>query len=540
MKLKFLLTLFLGCALSAMAQGGYQDGVDYFNASRYDDAKTILNNTLNSPSTDKAVSYYYLGAIDIIEGHLDAARANFEKGIQANANYPLNYVGLGELALKQGNKSGAEEYFKTAEKCGKDDAAVYAAIARAYFNANPTEYAKTIDKYIAKGFKKSKNTEPAIYMLQGDMMAGVNPGEAAGLYEMAITMEEQRGSVNPEAYVKYANTYFRINPDFAIQKLVELNQKLPTSALAQRELAEKYYENNQLTMAAEQYGRYMANPNHFQRDEQRYCGLLYFGKRYEESLAIADKVLASDPNNFYMWRMKMYNLDELKRYEEAAQVADRFFALPGGDFNAKDYEVYGDVLSNLGNHTAAVAAFEKALKLDPKKTALLASISEQYSDAGEYAKAVEAQKQYIAAGNDMTNDYYILARRYFNNALSMPEGSADRAAQGRLGVEAINIALEKAPELGTLWRTKAQLLQAINPEITPETAQCYEKMVECYTSEPDYKTTRAAALKAAYNALGSYYLHAGDKATARKYYELFLELDPTNTDLRNYINTQLR
>ena len=57
------------------------------------------------------------------------------------------------------------------------------------------------------------------------------------MYEMAFTFDPE----NTEAYVKYANTYFFVNPTMAIEKLAEVLAKNPHSALAQRELAEKYY-----------------------------------------------------------------------------------------------------------------------------------------------------------------------------------------------------------------------------------------------------------------------------------------------------------
>ena len=60
MKLRFLFSLLLGATLAASAQGGYQDGVDNYNAGRPDVAKAILTNTLNDAGTDKAVSYFYL------------------------------------------------------------------------------------------------------------------------------------------------------------------------------------------------------------------------------------------------------------------------------------------------------------------------------------------------------------------------------------------------------------------------------------------------------------------------------------------------
>ena len=58
MKLKFALSLLMGgCAFAAMAQGGYQDGVDYYNADRFDKARIVLEKTLNDASATKAGRY---------------------------------------------------------------------------------------------------------------------------------------------------------------------------------------------------------------------------------------------------------------------------------------------------------------------------------------------------------------------------------------------------------------------------------------------------------------------------------------------------
>ena len=92
--------------MTAFAQGGYQDGVDYYNAERFDKAKTILEKTLNDPSTKKAVSYFYLGSLELDNNNVAAASENFNKGVQADPAYGYNYVGLGQIALKNGNKKG--------------------------------------------------------------------------------------------------------------------------------------------------------------------------------------------------------------------------------------------------------------------------------------------------------------------------------------------------------------------------------------------------------------------------------------------------
>lgn len=538
MKIRTIFSLLLGgMALTGFAQGGYQDGVDYYNADRFDKAKTILEKTLNDPSTNKAVSYFYLGELALDENNPTAAADNFNKGVQAAPAYGYNYVGLGQIALKNGNKSEAERNFKQALEGNKKDASVMAAIARAYFNVDPTAYAKEIDKYINNALKVSKNKEAQIYVLKGDMAKGTDIGQAAGFYEQAIIYDEESGDINPQAYVKYANLYNKVNPDFAIGKLVELNQKLPTSALAQSELAEKYYDGNQFTKAAEQYGKYIKNPNHFQGDEQRYSGLLYFGKKYQESLDVANQVLAADPDNEYMQRMVMLNKAALKDFAGAEEAAKKLFAHTNAKFTATDYTTYGDVLGELQRPQEAIDAYMKAYNLNPEKNKqILSNISSMYTDLQDYQKAAETMQQYVDAGDASLNDYFTLSNRYKNLGISLPEGSPERAEAANNGIKYVDMAIESAANKGPLYRNKATLMMIRDgAEITPELVQTYKDMLAAYDEDPANKTKYADAYKSAYNNLANYYLKAGDKEQAKAYFEMFLEIDPENQALRDYI-----
>lgn len=538
MKIRTIFSLLLwGMALTGFAQGGYQDGVDYYNADRFDKAKTILEKTLNDPSTNKAVSYFYLGELALDENNPTAAADNFNKGVQADPAYGYNYVGLGQIALKNGNKSEAERNFKQALEGNKKDASVMAAIARAYFNVDPTAYAKEIDKYINNALKVSKNKEAQIYVLKGDMAKGTDIGQAAGFYEQAIIYDEESGDINPQAYVKYANLYNKVNPDFAIGKLVELNQKLPTSALAQSELAEKYYDGNQFTKAAEQYGKYIKNPNHFQGDEQRYSGLLYFGKKYQESLDVANQVLAADPDNEYMQRMVMLNKAALKDFAGAEEAAKKLFAHTNAKFTATDYTTYGDVLGELQRPQEAIDAYMKAYNLNPEKNKqILSNISSMYTDLQDYQKAAETMQQYVDAGDASLNDYFTLSNRYKNLGISLPEGSPERAEAANNGIKYVDMAIESAANKGPLYRNKATLMMIRDgAEITPELVQTYKDMLAAYDEDPANKTKYADAYKSAYNNLANYYLKAGDKEQAKAYFEMFLEIDPENQALRDYI-----
>ncbi|WP_348671690.1 tetratricopeptide repeat protein [Duncaniella muris] len=539
MKFRTIFSLVLGgFALTAFAQGGYQDGVDYYNADRFEKAKTILEKTLNDPSTDKAVSYFYLGSLDMREGNTAAAAANFNKGKEANPNYGYNYVGLGEIALKNGNKSEASDLFKKALETNKKDASLMAAVARAYFNVDPTLYAKEIDKQIDKAMKVSKNKEAQIYVLQGDMLKTTDVGAAAGRYEQAMVYDEEAGNINPEAYVKYANLYNKVNPDFAIAKLVELNEKLPNSALAQSELAEKYYDGNQFSKAAEQYGKYIQNPNHFQGDEQRYSGLLYFGKKYQESLDVANQVLAKDPNNEYMQRMVMLNKAALKDFTGAEEAAKKLFSHADAKFTATDYTTYGDILGELKRPEDAVAAYTKAYELNPEKNKqILANISSMYTDLEDYQKAAEYMQKFVDAGDASLNDYFILSNRYKNLGVSLPEGSPERIEAANNGIKYVDMAIESAANKGPLYRNKATLMMVRDgAEITPALVETYQQMLAAYDENPENKEKYRDAYKSAYNNLANYYLKAGDKEQARAYFEKFLEIDPENEALREYLN----
>lgn len=203
--------------LGAMAQGGYQDGIDYFKADYPEEAAIILTKTINDSSADKALSYYYLGAIDLRKNDKAAALANFDKGIAANPECGYNYIGKGQIELLNGNESAAEKLFKQGISSDKKEkGALCAAVARAYFNVNPIKYAKKIEKYIADGDKASKFKESDLFVLRGDMVVN-NAGESAGQYETAIVTDEEVGApVSPEAYVKYARVYFHVNPEYAI------------------------------------------------------------------------------------------------------------------------------------------------------------------------------------------------------------------------------------------------------------------------------------------------------------------------------------
>lgn len=533
MKLKSLFAFMLGVlAVSGSAQG-FKDAVEYFRADQPEEAEIIINRTINDPATDKSMANYFLGKIALQRENFENAKNFFEKGITVNPNNGYNYVGLGEIALKQGNESAANDFFKQASKLAKKDAVLLSEIARAYYNADATAYQDEIQKYIKNARKADKDC-PAIYILEADMLAPVNIGESAGYYEMA--MSAQDGVNYPEAFVKYARTYFPVNPKYAIDGLKKLLELQPNSALAQRELAEKYYDNDQLTMAAEQYGKYIQNPNHFKRDEQRYVGLLYFGKKYDESNALAAKLLSEDPDNFYMKRMRMYNYAALEDYQNALVEGEKFFNAKG-DFVANDYKTFGDIYIALGQDSIGIVQYEKALVVEPEKASLYKDISQVYTAAEIYDKAADAHEKFIELEPEhTTNDLMILARRYQNAAATSDTCTVEHDVYADKAIKTIEIVYEKAPNNLQVLSARSRIyLIANNNEMNDEVEQQLVKILEILDADPANTTNRKQDYIFALNLLGKYNL-SKDREKAKAYYNRFLEINPENEALKAFVD----
>lgn len=534
MKLRLLTAALLGVTLSAAAQQGYRDGVEYYRAGQPEDALTILERTINDASTDKATAYYYMGQIALDNKDFANAKSNFNAGIAANAENPYNYVGLGAIELIQGNKQAAEAQFKQAKSLSKKDADLLIDIARAYFNVDPVAYAKEIDKNINDA-KKAEKTNPSIYVFEADRLVDTDINSAIPFYEMAQMYDTD--NEHSEAYVKYARAYFHVNPRFSIDKLKELLAKQPNSALAQRELAEKYYDNNQFTLAAEQYGQYIQNPNHFDRDKQRYVGLLYFGKKYDESFNLACQLLNADPTNFYMQRMQLLNMAALERYEDAVKYGQEFFSNPKAQYVTNDYTTYAESLIKTGNNDLAIEQYIKAIELNPDKTALYKDLSAALTSAERYDEAAEAYQKFVDSGDATTNDLFMLARRYQNAAMAdtVPESSRLMAERG---LEIINTVMEKVPDNASVARTRAIIIFVRDgKEDTQEVFDAFKLVVDMLDKDPANLTSQKATYEQSLNRLGNFCIKNGDTEGAKLYFGRMLELNPDNEELQNFLST---
>ncbi|MDE7421734.1 MAG: tetratricopeptide repeat protein [Muribaculaceae bacterium] len=541
MKLRTLFAATLAAiAMSASAQT-HMEGAEYYKADQLDNAKELLLRNLNNSGTDKAIANYYLGLIAIDENKLDEAKKYFEAGVQANPNYGYNYIGLGGLALKNGDKKAAEDQFKKGEGLIKKDAAAEIAIARAYYDADPVAYAKEIEKRVAKA-RKINLQSPAIYIFEGDQEKDKkNWGGAAGKYEMAKSYDANA----TEAYVKYANLYTQVNPQYAIAMLKELLSVNPTSALGQRELANAYYNKKDYADAAREYGVYVQNPNHFKQDEDRYAFLLFYSQDFKKGYDYATQLLAANPGNFTARRYQFMNAANLPEMsDQLVPMAEELLAAHNANpsankFAAIDFILIADEFTKAKRTDEAMAVLNEAIKEMPENANFNKQLAMTYLEGNNFSGASDSFEEYIAklekpdfndfsqqatfsfyAGVENKQDNPNKAEEYFKKAYDYAT-KMEAALPGNYKPYKIygDIAMQRA--------TSDDEVKTAAFPMYSEAATLLEK------SENPSKYARDA--KPIYNYLGNYYLDHKDVAKAKEYFNKYLQYDPDNETYRKFV-----
>src|SRR5690606_36967827 len=134
-KLKIFSIAFLATAGLAQAQD-IEAAKKAIDAEQYEKAKTILKSIVQSKPSDGRATFL-LGNVYLTQNVADSAKIYFDKGVTASDNGKLNYIGLGQLDLDNGNVSAAQSNFALATKgIRKKDTEELIGVARAYLNSD--------------------------------------------------------------------------------------------------------------------------------------------------------------------------------------------------------------------------------------------------------------------------------------------------------------------------------------------------------------------------------------------------------------------
>lgn len=533
MKKKYLLGAFLGLLLSSPIFAQSNIGADYLQTGELKVAKEIFKKQINE---SPAEAYYYLGEIAYQEGNTAEAKANYEKGLASSSDFVLNNVGLGKLLLKT-NQKEAENQFSTALKKDKKDIAVLVAVARAYYNNDMPEKG---EEKLADARKVDKKA-PAIYILEGDLKAKTNVGEAAGSYAQAYTFDP----TSAVAYIKTAQVYENVNPTLAVEMLEKAIEINPSYTLAYKYLGSIYSQRGQYPAAIEAYKKYFAQGSYDVNDLTRYAAALYFTKQYEDAKKLINEGMSKEPNNFVLNRLLMYSYLQSQDYTNGLAAAEKFFSLDKGtsEYIVQDFMTYGELLSKNKQLDKALKQYDAAIKLDPSKSSVYKEIAVACADAGQYADAAKYYQEYVDKADNATleaTDFFNLGRYSYLFA-SNNQKNADPAIAAQSqellpkADKAFATVSERVPDsyLGYFWRARTNAL--LDPQTTGGLAKpYYEKVAQIITAKADGSNKNE--LLEAYQYLSYYYYlqfdkskSASDKEQVKLYSEKMLELDPANT-----------
>ncbi len=362
------------------------------------------------------------------------------------------------------------------------------------------------------------------FVLQGDSLALLmDYGNASSMYEQAIYFNPK----NKNAYFKYAKLYSTINPQSSIETLQKLLVVDSTATIANKEIAELYYNMQDIPNATKYYALYVESSNPSSDDIARYSTILFSNKNYEKSLQYVRTYLEKDANHFVLRRLRMYNEFELKdtnSYNSAEKFMDESDT---SKYIFYDYVYYSKILSEKKEYAKSNISLEKALTLDSNSVDLYKNVASNYESLNNYEKAIDNYTMFFQKGKIQLSDYLILGQAYYfaGNNVPVQQDSIKRIGYLQKADSMFAIIVEKIPNnaIGYFWRARAN--SSIDIETTLGLAKPHYEAALAIL-EQDKKDKRK--IIESYSYLGYYYFVKNEMATSKEYWNKILEIDPTN------------
>jgi Flp pilus assembly protein TadD len=416
MKQIFLLCSFIIFGNILFAQT-VDDGKKFLNYEKYMSAQSVFSKLVAANPND-IETVYWLGQTYIEnEDNNDtaAAKALYQKTLQANPNAPLLIVGMGEIDLMEGRKEDARNKFETAISISKkkDVAPILTAVGRANIDVKGGDMVYAIDKLNQAADKDKKNVD--IQTLLGDAYRRLIDGANATIaYQNALAIDpksgradfmigriyETQGYGQEPLYMRYYNAAIDADPNFA-----------PVYYWLYQ-----YYYQRDVNKSREYLDKYIAVADPEPKNCYYLASILYASKLYNDAISKANDCIAKDSKKPYpnLYGIKAYAYDKMGDSINAKANFEQFFALANPDkIGPNDYATYGRILlknpskdaaDSASNDTLATTYIDKGIALDTsmsdkldiiKSTAESLVAAKRYGEAAKwYTKALYLKKDY--------------------------------------------------------------------------------------------------------------------------------------------------
>jgi tetratricopeptide (TPR) repeat protein len=514
------------------------------DAEQYEKAKSILKSIVKANPIDGRANFI-LGNVYLIQTVTDSAKISFQRGLAGTEGSRLNYIGLGTIDLDNGNITAAEANFALALKdTKKKDVEELTAIGRAYTYSNKPNFKKAIE-YLNKA--KAINPNDAIVQLAlGDAYYGdKNQNEAYAAYRNAFQIDPTllRAKMQLGVLLKGAKSY-----DEAIKSFNEVIALNASYGPVYRELAETYYKwgrnkpsksTEYMQTAINYYEKYLSLTDHSLHSRMRHADFLVLVKDYKALEAEANKMIEMDKVNPRIFRYLGYSAYENGNADLAIKSLESYISNPNNKIIAKDYLYLGtakfkkglsaDGLSIDQNlYNSGLNDIKKAIEIEPL-------IIEDFNEVGKKMFTLKLYKEAIPVFEFGTtnpefknyvddNIYYGLSIYYANNKKDVkPDPIQLQKADTAFGNV---ITASPSYQDAYLYRARTNSLMG-NDEMTIKYYETYIAKITEKGPEELAKPTTTKKVIESYNNIAASYANT-DKVKAIEFLNKTLTLDPTN------------
>ena len=567
-------------------------------SEQYDKADAMLKQLIQKePANSK--NYFYLGENYLLDYFADtisnsltvaskSAKEIYQKGVDANPNDPLNYIGLAKVAYYLGDDKTATEMrtkaksfllpYKNIKKIvppAKDYAFTLAKIAESYIKDGEidTTYAFPLIREAIKIDNKNKE----VYLIAGDIYILVNDGSNAIMnYKQAQFADPQ----SPTANMKIGSIYVRGgNLQAAIPYFLEAINLNANYAPAYRELGQVYYLAGRYDQSKENFNKYLEITAGNIPAKILYVKSLFYARDYEAVIKNVNEILAVDKSRTYMNRIAGYSSYEKNPpdYNQALAYMEELFRTVAPErILPKDYHYMARILmkknqnypkmvdefialkpqleKEKAKYAAASAADKLKLKtaiddLTAKTTNLEKDIAKADAeiDRGfqEYAKVLNLKPQDKSLLSEIALNYYTF-RRYEGAAKTWTK-MIDPAKDNTEDIMRIG----RAYYNGEKYKTADSVFNSVTIESSTY-VPAYQWIANTYSKmDPDTKqglakpkfekllsiaqtdsVKNAAAMMDALVYLSYYHMTNDNYSRSKDYYNRMINLSPNNKEYK--------
>lgn len=498
-----------------------KDAIKYSENEQYHLADEAFKKLLVSDAANGDV-YYYYGKNFISTEDLDSAEVMFKLGSAKAPTNPLNYIGLGSIAMFRGKKADGQTFIdKGIQWSDNKSIPVFIEAAYSLINAPTKDTAKAM-QYLVKARdldlgkdKKPKNA--ALYIALGDVFLEANKGgDAMNNYEKAISLDKN----NVRAYLRQGQLWLRArNFDSALKSYNDAIKIDSLFAPAYREKGDFYFLFDKYGLAKEQYKKYLSLAKNNFKARIRYAKFLFLAKQYNDAISEIDLIFQKDTNVVVLKRLKAYSQYEIRKYEDGLKSMNKFMAQqPADKLLPQDWEYYGKLLLKNNQDSLALKVLLDVYNKDTTRKELTGDIGGAYLKTKNYAEAIKYFNIKTSLDKGViTADWLNLGLAHYQTGAF---GKADTAYAKAAALQ---------PDAAIVYLKRAQANSRMDPDSKNGLAKpFYETYISKIKPEEVEKNKRQLAESYVY--LGSYYLLvAKDYVLSKAAYSKILTFDADNT-----------